>query len=82
MIDYVDDNSYKLKIRIEQKDDITFNTENQNVYADISISSDNLDNGEIIYKKNIDDKSLFNILLVNNKIPGVTEILIEKILIY
>ncbi|MFM1541221.1 hypothetical protein [Helcococcus ovis] len=78
MIDYMDDNSYKLKIRIEQKDDITFNTENQNVYADINISSDSLNNGEIKYKKNIDDKSLFKIPLVNNRIPRVTEILIDK----
>lgn len=77
-IDYLDNNSYKLKIRIEQKDNIIFNTKNQNVYADINISSDNLDNGEIIYQKNIDDKSLFKIPLVNNEIPSITEILIEN----
>ncbi|MFM1585328.1 hypothetical protein, partial [Helcococcus ovis] len=29
-------------------------------------------------KKNIDDKSLFKIPLVNNRIPRVTEILIDK----
>lgn len=76
-IEYINDKSYKLKIRIEQKDDIIFTTENQNVYADISISSNNFGDGHIIYEKKIDD-SLYKIPLNNNKIPNITEILIDE----
>lgn len=77
-LEYTDNNSYKLKIRIEQKDKVVFTTDNQKVYADINISSDRLDNNDIIYHKNTDDKTLFSIPLDKNKIPHVTEILIDE----
>lgn len=75
ILEYLDDDKYKIKIRIEQKDKIKFSNENQNVYADFLISSENLDNGTIDYKKNIED--LYPIQLIDGKIPMATEILID-----
>lgn len=77
-IDYLEDGSYQVRIGIEQKDDIIFTTENQNVYADIYVSSDKLENNQILYEKDIDDKSLYKIPLDENKIPALTEILIDS----
>lgn len=77
-IDYLEDGSYQIRIRIEQKDDITFDTDNQNVYADIYISSQNLENNEILYEKNINDKTLYKIPLEEGTIPDITEILIYE----
>lgn len=77
-IDYLEDGSYQIRIRIEQKDDITFDTDNQNIYADIYISSQNLENNEILYEKNINDKTLYKIPLEDGTIPDITEILIDE----
>lgn len=77
-IDYLENENYELKIRIEQKDDIIFTTENQNVYADIYIYSKKNNTGEILHQKSIDDESLYKIPLVDNKIPAVTELVIDK----
>lgn len=77
-IDYLEDGSYQIRIRIEQKDDITFDTDNQNIYADIYISSQNLENNEILYEKNINDKTLYKIPLEEGTIPDITEILIDE----
>lgn len=77
-LEYIGSDKFNLKIRIEQKDEIKFTTENQNVYADIYISSSSLENGEILYEKNINDKSLYKIPLKDGKIPEATEILIDE----
>lgn len=78
LLEYLDDDSYQLKLRIEQKDHINFTTENQNVYADIVISSKKLDNSSISYEKDINDKSLYKIPLIDNEMPEVTEFLIDQ----
>lgn len=77
-IDYLDDGSYLLKVRIEQVDDIIFNNENQNIYAEVNISSDNLPNHGFYNHMEIDDPSLYPIALVDSQVPAFTEILIDK----
>lgn len=77
-LEYLEDDDFLLKIRIEQKHDISFTTDNQNVYGEIYISSEKLENNGILYEKDINDSSLFAIPLIDNKIPPVTEILIDK----
>lgn len=77
-LEYIGSDKFNLKIRIEQKDEIKFTTENQNIYADIYISSQEFENGEILNVKDINDKSLYKISLKEGKIPTTTEILIDE----
>lgn len=75
-IEYLDNGNYLLKVRIEQKDDIIFDDDDKNVYAEIKISSDKLDNSGIYNNEDID--KLYQIPLKDNLMPEVTEILIDK----
>ncbi|MCT1795558.1 hypothetical protein [Helcococcus kunzii] len=77
-LEYIGSDKFNLKIRIEQKDEIKFTTENQNIYADIYISSQEFENEEILNVKDINDKSLYKIPLKDGKIPATTEILIDE----
>lgn len=77
-IDYLDNDAYDIKIRIDKGENFQFNTENQNVYLDIYIHSNRNNDGIIKYQKDINDKKLITVPLKNNQIPHIIEFKLDQ----